>query len=148
MNKLAKIELPKPERRAPGRPKKTFDLRKLDLLKVALPESIERSLEDLFIFDARSIDAATRRELLRLLPQLTHVRRAWKAHFVEHGCVSCHRKKVVYQSGGFCERCQGRICGRMRTALRLIGNGRNTPDEIAALSRKFDAAQMLLGGEQ
>lgn len=87
MKKLA-MTLPQPKRR-PGRPKKILDHRKLDSIVEVLPESHVELLETLLIFDARSLERDTQRELLRLLPQLIHVRRAWKAHYLEHGCISC-----------------------------------------------------------
>lgn len=58
-------------------------------MKVAKPESPAQAIESLLIFDARSLSNATRQELLRILPELVHVRRAWKAHYLEHGCISC-----------------------------------------------------------
>lgn len=88
MTKLARVQV-LPERRRVGRPKKILDLQKLDQVKVAIPESAERAIEDVLIFDARCLDVATRQELLRILPQLLHVRRAWKAEFLEYGCASC-----------------------------------------------------------
>ena len=70
MTNLAKVDV-LPERRGPGRPKKI--------------------LESLLIFDARCLDAATRQELLRILPQLVHVRRAWRAEYTECGCPCCQK---------------------------------------------------------
>jgi len=78
-----------PERRHAGRPKKILDLRKLDKVRVAVPESAERAIESLLIFDVRCLDVATRQEILRILPQLVHIRRAWRAEYMECGCLAC-----------------------------------------------------------
>jgi len=48
----------------------------------------------MMIFDARCLDKDTRQELLRILPQLVHIRRAWRAEYMECGCTSCHKKKL------------------------------------------------------
>jgi hypothetical protein len=72
-----------------ARPKKILDHRKLDSIVEVLPESHVELLETLLIFDARSLERDTQQELLRLLPQLIHIRRAWKAHYLERGCISC-----------------------------------------------------------
>jgi len=82
------MALPQPKR-PPGCPKKILDHRKLDSIIEVLPESPVEILETLLIFDARSLERDMQQELLRLLPQLIHVRRAWKAHYLEHGCISC-----------------------------------------------------------
>lgn len=55
-----------------------------------------RTMEDLMIFDARCLDGETRHALQLVLPDLTRIRKAWRAHFTEHGCVSYHRKKTEY----------------------------------------------------
>ena len=92
MKKPAKVELilPAPsERKRAGRPKKILDHPKLDSIVEVLPESPVELLETLLIFDGRSLERDTQQELLRILPQLIHVRRAWKAHYLEHGCISC-----------------------------------------------------------
>ena len=89
MKKLA-MALPQPKR-LPGRPKKIFDHQKLDSIVEVLPESPVELLETLLIFDARSLERDTQQELLRLLPQLIHIRRAWKAHYLEYGCMSCRK---------------------------------------------------------
>ncbi len=62
---------------------------KLAKVKVMLPRGAERKVDELLVFDARCVDVGTRQELLRLLPQLVHLRRAWRAHFTEHGCIAC-----------------------------------------------------------
>ncbi len=98
MKKLAKVEVILPERKRPGRPKKIFDHSKLDSIVEVLPESPVELLENLLIFDARCLDMETRQELLRILPQLVHIRRAWKAEYMECGCISCHKKRVDYAS--------------------------------------------------
>src|SRR5262249_60440946 len=61
-----------------GRPKKILDLRKLERIRVPAIESPSEALENLLIFDARCLDRETRQELLRLVPQLVHVRGAWR----------------------------------------------------------------------
>jgi hypothetical protein len=147
MRKLAKVEVILQEPRRPGRPKRIPDLRKLDSIKVAEPESPEQALESLLIFDARCLDKDTRQELLRILPQLVHIRRAWTAEYMECGCASCHKKKPCYGAGGFCVACQGRIYQRMRKRYRKAMQGRNLPAELATfkdvLCLRYNAAQRL-----
>jgi len=127
-----------------SRPKKPLDLRKVDKLPAVEIESAEQVL----IFDARCLDRKTQLELIRLLPELVHIRRAWKAHFMEYGCISCHRKKILYGAGGFCVTCQGKIFMRMRKRHRKLTAGRNIPEEIAelrdALLLRYNTAQRLL----
>ena len=123
--------------------KLAIDRQRLAAVKMTPPESVERRVEDLFIFDVRMLDKATRQELVRLVPGLNRIRKAWKAHFAVYGCASCHRKKVEYACGGFCVRCQHRTLYRMRTCFRQIDAGRDTAEEITALTRRFDAAQRL-----
>jgi hypothetical protein len=77
------------ERKLPGRPKKTLDTAKLESMVEVLPESPLERLETLLIFDAKAMKADTQRELMRILPEIISVRRAWKAHYLEHGCMSC-----------------------------------------------------------
>jgi hypothetical protein len=125
--------------------KQTINYKKFEMVRVTAPQSILQAVEDLMVFDARCLDKETWRELLRVLPDLTRIRKAWRAHFTVHGCVCCRRKKTEYGAGGFCSRCLCRITTRMRTCFRQIDAGRNTAEEIAALTRKFDAAQMLFG---
>lgn len=153
MKKLAKVEviLPAPpERRRPGRPKKILDLRKLDAITVAQPDSPEQAIESLLIFDARCLDKDTRQKLLLLLPELVHIRRAWKAEYMECGCVSCHKKNACYGAGGFCGTCCARIYMRMRKRYRKALEGRNVPAELAALKdalcMRYNAAQRLFNG--
>jgi hypothetical protein len=62
---------------------------KLAKVEVMLPRAAERKVDDLLVFDARCVDVGTRQELLGMLPQLVHLRRAWSAHFLEHGCLAC-----------------------------------------------------------
>jgi hypothetical protein len=78
-----------PERKLPGRPKKTLDTEKLESMVEVLPESPLERLETLLIFDAKALQADTMRELLRILPEIVQIRRAWKAHYLENGCISC-----------------------------------------------------------
>jgi hypothetical protein len=125
------------------RKKQVINYKKLELISVTAPESAIQGVEDLMIFDARCLDRQTWRELLRVLPELTLIRKAWRAHFSVHGCVSCHRKRVDYGAGGFCWRCLARITTRMRACFRKVNEGRNIPDEVASLSRRYDAAQRL-----
>lgn len=147
MEKLAKAKT-MVVRGRPGRPKKILDLRKLDKIRVATPESPEQAIETLLIFDARALDVATRQELVRLLPGIVHIRRAWRAEYMECGCISCHEKKRLYGAGGFCGRCWGRIYMRMRKRYRKLMAGRDLPAELAtfkeALTLKFSTAQRLL----
>ena len=72
-----------------GPPKKAFDGGQLDAVLTVAPESPGDALAQLFVLDARMLDRQTQHELLRILPQLVHARRAWKAHFLEHGCLLC-----------------------------------------------------------
>ena len=150
MPKLAKVQV-LPERRHAGRPKKILDLRKLAKVRVALPESAEHAIERMLIFDSRCLDVATRQELLRILPQLVHIRRAWRAEYMECGCVSCHKKNACYGAGGFCNTCWGRIYQRMLKRYRKLMAGRDFPAELAtfaeSLTLKFSAAQRLLNGD-
>ena len=120
---------------------------KMELLKTAEPASPLEAIENVMVFDARCLDKETWQQLLRVLPDLTRIRKAWKAHFVEHGCVSCRRKKTEYGAGGFCYDCLRRITTRMRTCFRKIGADRDFPAEIASLSLRYDAAQRLFNGE-
>jgi len=151
MRKLAKVEVILQERRRPGRPKKILDLRKLESIKVAELESPEQAIESLLIFDARCLDKDTRQELLRILPQLVHIRRAWQAEYMECGCACCHKKKPCYGAGGFCNACCRRIYMRMRNRYRKAMQGRNLPAELAsfkdALCQRYNAAQRLFNGE-
>ncbi len=130
----------------PGR-KFPVDLQKLDRIEVVQPESPEQAIESLLIFDARCLDRDTQQKLLLLLPELVHIRRAWKAHYLENGCVSCHKKKTWYASGGFCNDCQRRILMRMRNRYRKAMQGRNLPAELAtfkdALCLRYNAAHRL-----
>ncbi len=125
--------------------KHVINYEKLELVTVMPPETAIQAIEDLMVFDARCLDRGTWRELLRVLPELTRIRKAWKAHFSEHGCVSCHRKRTEYGAGGFCWRCLSRITQRMRTCYRKVNEGRDTAAELATITRKADAARMLFG---
>jgi hypothetical protein len=144
MNKLMK----------PGR-KRPINLRKLDAIQVMQPESSEQAIESLLMFDARCMDRDTQRQLIRILPELVHIRRAWKAHYLENGCVSCHKKNrgnTWYAAGGFCVACQRRILARMRTRYRKAMEGRNPDKELEtfkdALALRYNAAQRLLNGDE
>ena len=149
MKKLAMV-LPQ-AKRPPGRPKKIRDHRKLDHIEPPAFASPEAAIETLLIFDARCLDAARRRELLRLLPEILRIRQAWRAEFMECGCVSCHKKTPVYGAGGVCGRCWARILLRMRTRYRKQMANRDVTAELAtfkeALTLRFSAAQRLLNGD-
>jgi hypothetical protein len=129
------------------RKKQVIEHKKLELVRTDAPLSPLQAVEDLMVFDARCLDRATWHDLVRVLPDLTRIRKAWKAHFASFGCVSCRRKKTEYGAGGFCYTCLARITGRMRRCFRNIGADRNMPDEIASLSRRYDAAQQLFNGD-
>jgi hypothetical protein len=149
MKKLVKLELMPAEQRQPGRPKKILNLAKLEKVRTVVPNTLGETILDLLLFDARQMDANTARELLRFLPQLLQLRRAWRAHFAEHGCLACRRMRTEYGSGGLCATCCHRIGGRMRRWFRNIDASRDVAGEFAVITRKFDAAQQLLnGGDQ
>jgi hypothetical protein len=144
--------LPKQFERIPaGRLKKILDPRKLENIHVPVIESPLEAMENLLIFDARCLDRETRQELLRLVPQLVHIRRAWRAEYMECGCTSCHKKKSGYGAGGFCNACWGRIYQRMRNRFRKAMVGRDLPAELAtfkdALQLRYNAAQRLFNGD-
>jgi len=141
-------KLMKPGRKAP------VNLRKLDNIQVLKPESSEQAMENLMIFDARGLDRDTQHELIRILPQLVHIRRAWKAHYLENGCVSCHKKNrgaTWYACGGFCNACARRILTRMTRRYRKAMEGRDPEKELAtfkdALCLRYNAAQRLFNGD-
>jgi hypothetical protein len=107
--------------------KQVIDYKKLELVTVIAPQSAIECVDDLMVFDARCLDKETWHALLRVLPDLTRIRKAWKAHFVAHGCVSCHRKKTEYGAGGFCFTCLARIWrgarnfpGKRRLSVPLV----------------------------
>lgn len=137
------------------KPKPPIDLQKLESVQAVEPDlSSEQALESLLIFDARCLDRETQQELLLLLPALVHIRRAWKAHYLEYGCVSCHKKNTKntwYASGGFCVACQRRILMRMRNRYRKTMEGRDPEKELAtfkdALALRYNAAQRLFNGD-
>jgi hypothetical protein len=84
------------------------------------------------------------------MPQLVHIRRAWRAEYMEYGCISCHKKNHCYGAGGLCATCSGRIYQRMLKRYRKQMTGRNLPAELAtfrdALCLRFNAAQRLFNG--
>jgi hypothetical protein len=146
MRNHAKVELLVPfKQRRPGHPAKVMKLRKVSVA-LAEPDSFERAMEDLLVFDARMLDRENRQELQRLLPGLIHASRFWTARFAEKGCLSCHRKKVPYGAGGLCDRCQAREYHGMREWYSKRFASRDLDKEVSALSRRFDAAQMLFNG--
>lgn len=135
-----------------GRPLKVSDRRQLKSVDVVLPDSPLERIENLLIFDARCLDKDTQQELMRILPQLVHVRRAWKALYLECGCIHCHKKRVDYASGGFCVGCQSLIFSRMRNRHRKLFHGRDIATEIETfrdgLALRYNAAQRLFGGDE
>jgi len=149
MNKLVKAKTLVVARPI-GRPRQVPSRAKIERVKTALPVTVAEVIENLLLFDCRQLDASTARELLRLIPELLQMRRAWRAHFAEYGCLTCHRKKTEYGAGGFCNRCVCRIGGRMRRHLRKIEAGRDIPAELAtfkdALCLRYNAAQRLFNG--
>jgi len=151
MKKLVKVEVMPSERKRVGRPKKILDLRKLESIEVPVFELHALAIESRLIFDARALDRPTSQELLSLLPQLVHIRRAWRAEYMECGCISCHKKNAGYGAGGFCNRCWGRIYQRMRIRFRKATEGRDLPAELAtfkdALSLRYNAAQRLFNSD-
>lgn len=72
-----------------SRPKKPLDVQKLEKVPTVEPRSGVEAMQSLMVFDVRCLDRKTQQGLLRLLPGLVHIRRAWKAHFLEHGCLLC-----------------------------------------------------------
>jgi hypothetical protein len=128
--------------------KQIINYKKLEEVQVRAPQSAIQGLEDLMVFDARCLDKETRHALVRVLPDLTRIRKAWRAHFTVHGCVSCRRKRTQYGAGGFCDTCLARITMRMRTCFRKVNAGRNTPAKITSLTQRYSAAQRLFNGEE
>ena len=140
-----KIEMLLPaKQRKPGRPCR-FQRIKKTTIEVAKPDSLEEALGNVLFLDARFLDRTVRRELLRILPVLIHLGPAWRARFAECGCFSCHKKKVPYGSGGCCNRCSARESHRMKEWYRKISDPAREIEARDALTRKYDAAQMLLG---
>jgi hypothetical protein len=64
-------------------------------VEVMLPKPVERKIDELLVFDARCIDAATAHELLRLVPALAHIRHAWRAHYRRYGCLACPKPDPI-----------------------------------------------------
>jgi hypothetical protein len=176
-------------------------MQRLATVEVMLPRPAERRVDDALIFDSRGLDAGTRQELLRLLPSLVHLSRAWRAHYLKHGCFGCKpddptvaiaarlrrggmtwsevyetvgvnaatrvernqfegavRWKLAhldtpkrkhapgYGAGGLCMNCYLRLRRELAKALAKM-QGRNAAEETAALTRRADMAQWLLGDE-
>jgi hypothetical protein len=140
MRKSKKFALPPPA--------KPNTLAKSRTVEVMLPDSPAQALEDLLIFDARCLDEDTRRELLRIVPALIHVRRAWKARFAELGCVSCKRRDVPCGPGSYCESCYARERLRLINWYKDGPAKRDTDGELATITSKYDAAQLLLNGDE
>jgi hypothetical protein len=139
-----------PPQRMTSRPK-ALDLATLESVKAGESDSPLSAIESLMIFDARYLDRDTCQELLRLLPQLIHVRRAWRAEFIENGCVHCRRKDVEYGSGGFCHTCKARFHARMKRRYKRLMQGRDIEAETAAfanaLQLRYNTAQRLFNGD-
>ena len=131
------------KRRKPGHPPNCLRIKKTTI-EVAKPDSLEEALANLLFLDARDLESSVRSELLRILPILVHTGRSWRARFAEYGCIHCHKKKVPYGAGGFCDRCATRESCRMREWFRKIGSPARAIEAQAALTRKYDAAQLLL----
>lgn len=131
---------------------KALDLATLECGKAVEPESPDSAIEALMIFDARHLDRQTRQELLQLLPQLIQVQQAWRAEFLENGCIHCRRKDVQYGSGGFCLTCKARFHARMSRRYKKLMQGRDIERETAAfanaLQLKYNTAQQLFTGEE
>lgn len=126
--------------------KKKVINKKLELVRVSPPQSGLETVEELMVFDARCLDKETRMELRHILPGLLNVTRAWQVYFSVHGCLLCGQDDAGYGAGGFCNECKQIVYNRMRTCVRRVKAHRNIPDDIAALSRKFDVAQQLFNG--
>jgi hypothetical protein len=62
---------------------------RLAKVEVMLPRAAEQKIDELLVFDVRCIDAGSRQELLRLIPRLVHLSRAWRVRFLKHGCLAC-----------------------------------------------------------
>jgi hypothetical protein len=98
---------------------------RLAKVEVMLPQASERKVDKLLVFDARCVDAGDRRELLRLFPQLVHLSRAWRVHFLEHGCLACPKPDPTV---GIAARLRSR--GMAWTAIyEVIGVSAPTPTE-------------------
>lgn len=52
-----------------------------------------------------------------------------------------------HYAAGLCDKCYARHRRRLSNTLRKMHKGRNPAGETAALTKRFDLAQMLLGGE-
>ena len=133
--------------REPRRLKKIFDLARSTSVEVAEPESLADALEQVLVFDSQMLTREDALELLRLVPRLRVLRRAWTLHFAAFGCISCRAKRVSYASGGFCNRCYARIHHRLGEALQKVPAW-NERYDVALLTRKSDAAWKLLNGDE
>src|SRR5690242_1939113 len=99
------------------------------------PESLEEALGNLLFFDARCLERETRRELMRVLPQLVHAGRSWMARFAEYGCLCCHKKKVPYGAGALCSRCLAREFTRIREWYRKQNSDVDGP--VASITLRY-----------
>ena len=123
-----------------------LDLTNHKILNHSSRREVERALNNMVIFDAHCMDKETATQLFKLLPRLFLMGHAWTMHFREFGCLSCHRKRVVYASGGFCGRCYPRISRRLRHWFNEMAS-RPPAADLTSITRRFDAAQALLNGE-
>jgi hypothetical protein len=93
------------------------------------------------------LDHETQTELRKLLPSLLWVSRAWHARFLVKGCLACHKKDVQYVSGGMCASCVGANRQWIKNYIKTATANRETVEEIAKLSLRFDTAQALLNSD-
>ena len=70
--------------------------------------------------------------------------RAWIARFAELSCVYCKRKKVIAGPGSFCQRCYAHELRRLQKWYGRSSAGRDTTEELSSITRKYDAAQIVL----
>jgi hypothetical protein len=110
----------------------------------AMGQTVGQRFDEMLLFDARYLDAETRRELVRILPGILRSAKAWREEFDEYGCVSCHSRVALYAAGGFCDRCYHRIAARLKARVGKQTEGRDVDAEIAALTAQSDVARWLL----
>lgn len=188
---------------------------RLAKLEVLIPAPVQKTIDELLLFDARCLPPEVSRELVRLLPTFALVRRAWRNLYRRYGCNGCpkpdptiticarlrrqglpwsrvyravgadceystladrkhfkalvrrrmaeldnprplpkeqvhgYRSKHYHAAGGLCDKCRNR---NQRRILRELAKLRSSPaakeKAIVGLSRRYDAAQWLLNGEE
>jgi hypothetical protein len=64
-------------------------MEKLAKVEVVIPPQVAQILDDLLVFDARCLTGETSQQLIRLLPKLAFVRRAWRNLYRKYGCTGC-----------------------------------------------------------